>query len=235
MQPGHAELQMLTRVQSTLPLRSAYTLDDLALALGRSKKTAYRHLQQLKRMGFVIASHEGVFTLRDSVFLPPSVIPKILPSLLAMSQERKFRLRNGDLGIERARHLLMALGGFPTLDYVAYELTGYQTPVAFYFYPDSLEQAIKVLRENGYVESPRGSVVLMPKIGDFSDPIRRVFYDSLAAGGRGILDAIAIARRFPKETESTDYLHSLLNMALKVEQDIGGSDRLVSSRGMRED
>jgi DNA-binding transcriptional ArsR family regulator len=234
MQLGHAELQMFTRVQSTLPLRSAYTLDDLALALGRSKKTAYRHLQQLKRMGFVIASHEGVFTLRDSVFLPPSVIPKILPSLLAISQERKFRLRNGDPGIERARHLLMALEGFPTLDYAAYELTGYQTPITFYFYPDSLEQAIKVLRENGYVESPRGSVILLPKTGDFSDPIQRVFYDSLAVGGRGILDAIAIARKFPKETGSTGYLYSLLNMALKVEQDIG-SDRLISSRRMRGD
>ncbi len=234
MQLGHAELQMFTRVQSTLPFRSAYTLDDLALALGRSKKTAYRHLQQLKRMGFVIASHEGAFTLRDSVFLPPSVIPRILPSLLAISQEQKFRLRNGDPGIERARHLLMALGGFPTLDYAAYELTGYQTPITFYFYPDSLEQAIKILRENGYVESPRGSVILLPKTGDFSDPIQRVFYDSLAVGGRGILDAIAIARKFPKETGSTGYLYSLLNMALKVEQDIG-SDRLISSRRMRGD
>ena len=234
MELRHPELQMLTRVQTTLPLKSAYTLDDLALALGRSKKTAYRHLQQLKQMGFVIASHDGVFTLRDSVFLPPSVIPKILPSLLAMGQERKFRLRNGDRGIERARHLLMALGGFPTLDYAAYELTGYQTPVAFYFYPDSLGQAIKVLRENGYVESPRGSVILLPKIGDFSDPIRRIFYDSLAVGGRGILDAIAITRQFPKETGSTGYLQSLLNMALKVEQDIG-SDHLASSRRMRGD
>jgi len=186
-------------------------------------------------MGFVIASRKGVFTLRDSVLLPISVIPKILPSLLAISQERKFRLRNGDLGIERARHLLMKLGGLATLDYAAYELTGYQTPTAFYFYPDSLEQAIKVLRENGYVKSPRGSVILLPKIGDFSDPIQRVFYDSLAVGGRGILDAIAIARKFPKETGPIGYLHSLLNMASKVEQDIAGSDHLGSSRGMRED
>ena len=235
MELRQPELQMFTRVQSALPRKSAYTLNDLAFALGRSKKTAYRHLQQLKRMGFVIASHEGVFTLRDSVFLPTSVIPKILPSLLAISQQRKLRLRNGDRGIERAKHLLIALGGFPTLDYAAYELTGYQTPIAFYFYPNSLEQAIKVLRENGYVESPRGSVILLPKIGDFSNPIQRVFYDSLAAGGRGILDAIAITRKFPKETGSTDYLHSLLNMALKVEQDMGGSDHLVSSRRMRED
>jgi len=235
MEPRRPELQIFTRIQSTLSPRSAYTLDDLALALGRSKKTAYRYLQQLKQMGFVIASHEGVFTLRDSVFLPPSVIPKILPSLLAISQEQKFRLRNGDLGIERARRLLMKLGGFPTLDYAAYELTGYQTPTAFHFYPDSLEQAIRVLRENGYVKSPRGCVILLPKIGDFSDQIQRVFYDSLAVGGRGILDAIAIARRYPKETGSAGYLHSLLKMASKVEQDIGGSGRLVSSRGMRED
>ena len=235
MERRRPELQMLARVQSALPRKSAYTLNDLAFALGRSKKTAYRHLQQLKRMGFVIASHEGVFTLRDSVFLPTSVIPKIVPSLLALSQGRRFRLRNGDRGIERARHLLMALEGLPTLDYAAYELTGYQTPIAFYFYPNSQEEAIKVLRENGYVESPRGSVILLPRIGDFSNPIQRVFHDSLAVGGRGILDAIAITRKFPKETESTDHLYSLLTMALKVEQDIGGSDHLVSSRRMRED
>jgi hypothetical protein len=235
MQLGHAELQTFAKVQSSLPPKSAYTLDDLALALGRSRKTAYRYLQQLRRMGFVTAFRGGVFTLRDSIFLPISVIPKILPSLHAISQQRKFRLRNGERGIERARRLLMALGGSPTLDYAAYELTGYQTPIAFYFYPDSLEDAIKVLRENGYVESPRGSVILLPKIGDFSNQIQRVFYDSLAAGGRGTLDAIAIARRFPKETESTGYLHSLLNMASKVEQDVAGSDRLASSRRMRED
>jgi hypothetical protein len=181
-------------------------------------------------MGFVIAFHDGVFTLRDSIFLPASIIPKILPSLHAISQQRRFRLRNGDRGIEKARHLLMALGGLPTLDYAAYELTGYQTPIMFYFYPNSMEQAIKTLRENGYVESPRGSVILLPKIGDFSDPIQRVFYDSLAIGGRGTLDAIAIARKFPKETQSTGYLHSLLNMASKVEQDVTGGDHLAAPR-----
>jgi hypothetical protein len=124
----------------------------------------------------------------------------------------------------------MNVGGFPTLDYAAYELTNYQTPTAFYFYPDSLERAIKLLRENGYVESPRGSVILLPKVGDFSNPIQRIFYDSLAAGGRGILDAIAISRKFPNETRSSDYLHSLLNLALKVEQDMSGSEGIVSSR-----
>jgi hypothetical protein len=98
-----------------------------------------------------------------------------------------------------------------------------------------LEHAIKVLRESGYVESPRGSVILLPRIGDFSNQIQRVFYDSLATGGRGTLDAIAIARRFPKETESTGYLHILLNIASKVEQDVAGIDRLASSRRMRKD
>jgi len=235
MESRPSELQSFIRVQSTLPPKSAYTVDDLASALGRSRKTAYRHLQQLRRMGFVIAFHEGVFTLRDSVFLPTSVITKILPSLQAMSRQRKFRLRNGDSGIEKAKHLLMALGGLPTLDYAAYELTGYQTPIIFYFYPNSMEQAIKTLRENGYVESPRGSVILLPRIGDLSDPIQRVFYDSLAVGGRGTLDAVAIARKYPKETQSTGYLHSLLSIASKVEQDVAGSDHLASSRRMRED
>ena len=230
MEPNHYPLQAFARVQSSLPLKSAYTIDELALDLGRSKKTAYRHLQALKRLGFVVSSHDGVFTLRDSAFLPISVISKILPSLLAISQGRKFRLRNGDPGTERARKLLMDLGGFPTLDYAAYELTNYQTPAVFYFYPNSLEQAINLLRKNAYVESPRGSVILLPKIGDFSNNVQRVFYDCLAVGGRGILDAIAISRKFPNETKSTNYLYSLLSLALKVEQDMSGSDFLVSSR-----
>lgn len=229
MESNRSALQVFARIQNSLPLKSVYTINELAVDLGRSKKTAYRHLQALKRLGFVVSSHDGAFMLRDSTFLPISVIPKILPSLLAISQGRRFRLRNGRPGIERARTLLAELRGFPTLDHAAYELTKYQTPMTFYFYPDSMEQAINLLRENGYVESTRGSVVLLPKIGDFSNRIQRIFYDSLAVGGRGIIDAIAISRKFPNETRSTDYLHSLLGLTLKVEQDLRNSDQLVNS------
>jgi hypothetical protein len=101
-------------------------------------------------------------------------------------------------------------------------MTGYQTPETLYFYPDSYDTAVRVLRENGYVESPRGKVVLLPRIGDLSNQILRVFYDSLAIGGRGILDAIAISRKFPEETKASGYFHFLLSLAGKVEQDARG-------------
>jgi len=109
-----------------------------------------------------------------------------------------------------------------TLDYAAYDITAYQTPETFYFYPDSFERAVQVLRENNYVESSKGKVVLLPRIGDFSNPILRVFYDSLAFGGRGILDAIAISRSHPEITKSSGYFDFLMNLTRKVEQDTRG-------------
>jgi hypothetical protein len=57
---------------------------------------------------------------------------------------------------------------------------------------------------------------------DFSNPILRVFYDSLAMGGRGILDAFALSRRRPESTKTSGYLNLLLNLARKVEQDTRG-------------
>ncbi len=219
----------MTSIQSNLPMKPAYTLNELARATGRSKQTAYRYLTQLQQNGFVIAFHRGAFSLRDSVFLPTMIIPHILPSLHALRQARKFRLRNGKPGIPNARKLLREAGGLPTLDYAAYEITAYQTPDIFYFYPDSFERAVRVLRQNGYVESSKGKVVLLPRIGDFSEPILRVFYDSLAIGGRGILDAIAISRKHPEKTKSSGYLDFLLALARKVEQDTRGVERIGSN------
>jgi hypothetical protein len=207
-------------------MKPAYTLDELAHATGRSKQTAYRYLTELEQNGFVITFHRGAFSLRDSVFLPTTIIPHIIPSLRALRQGRKFRLRNGKPGIANAMKLLREAGGLPTLDYAAYEITAYQTPETFYFYPDSFEKSVHLLRENGYVESSKGKVVLLPRIGDFSEPILRVFYDSLAIGGRGILDAIAISRKHPEKTKSSGYLDFLLALARKVEQDTRGVDRI---------
>lgn len=111
------------------------------------------------------------------------------------------------------------------MDYAAHEITGYQTPDTFYFYPDLFERAVQLLRANNYVESPKGKVVLLPRIGDFSNPILRIFYDSLALGGRGIIDAIAISRKYPDITKPSGY--HLLNLARKVEQDTRTADKGV--------
>ncbi len=216
----------MNAIQTNLPMKAAYTLDELAHATGRSRPTAYRYLTELKQNGFVIAYHRGAFSLRDSLFLPATIIPRIIPSLHALKQARRFRLHNGKFGVAKAKKHLSELGGMATLDYAAYEITGYQTPDAFYFYPDQFEKAVQLLRANNYVESPKGKVVLLPKIGDFSDPILRVFYDSLALGGRGILDAVAISRRCPAITKPSGYLDFLLSFARKVEEDMRGADKV---------
>src|SRR3989304_1906965 len=220
---------ILTSIQTNLPMKPAYTLDELAHATGRSKQTAYRYLTELKQNGFLITSHRGAFSLRDSVFLPITIIPHIIPSLHALNQARKFRLRNGKSGIVKAMKLLRGVGGMATLDYAAYEITAYQTPETFFFSPASFEKAVRILRENNYVESSKGKVVLLPRIGDFSKPVLRIFYDSLAVGGRGILDAIAISRKYPETTKSSGYFDFILNLARKVEQDTRGVERIGSN------
>jgi DNA-binding transcriptional ArsR family regulator len=219
-------LHTLNSIQASLPMKSAYTLDEMARATGRSKPTAYRYLAELEKNGFVITLNKGAFSLRDSVFLPITIIPQIIPSLQAFKRARRFRLRNGKSGIAKARGLLGKVEGMSTLDYAAYDFTGYQTPETFYFYPNSFDMALNVLRENHYVESPKGKVVLLPRVGDFSEPILRVFYDSLALGGRGILDAIAISRKYPEITKSSGYLDHLLNLARKVAEDTRGVGRI---------
>lgn len=228
METNHPSLHILTSIQTNLPMKPAYTLDELAHATGRSKPTAYRYLTELERNGFVIAFHRGTFSLRDSVFLPTMIMPHIIPSLQALKQAKRFRLHNGKSGITKAKKLLSGLG-MSTLDFAAYEITAYQTPETFYFYPDSFEKVAQILRENNYVESPKGKVVLLPRVGDFSKPILRIFYDSLAMGGRSILDAIAISRKYPDITKSSGYLDFLLKLARKVEQDTRGVDRIGSN------
>ncbi len=226
METNHPHLHALTAIQTTLPMKAAYTLDELARATGRSRPTAYRYLTELEQNGFVIAYHRGAFSLRDSAYLPTTIMPHIIPSLHALKQAKRFRLRNGKSGVAKAKKLLSELGGMSTLDYAAHEITGYQTPDVFYFYPDRFDRAEQLLRGNNYVESPKGKVVLLPRIGDFSNPILRVFYDSLALGGRGIIDAIAISRRYPDITKSSGYLGLLLNLARKVDQDTRGAHKI---------
>ncbi len=227
METSHLTFHILTSIQVNLPIKPAYTLDELANATRRSKPTAYRYLAALEQNGFVIASQRGAFSLRDSIFLPTTIIPHIIPSLHALRQAKKFRLRNGKPGIAKAMALLSRAGGMATLDYAAYDITAYQTPETFYFYPDLFEKAVQVLRENSYVKSSKGKVVLLPRIGDFSNPILRVFYDSLAFGGRGILDAITISRSYPEITKSSGYLDFIMNLTRKVEQDTRGADRIA--------
>jgi hypothetical protein len=79
-----------------------------------------------------------------------------------------------------------------TLDYRAWELTKFQYPMDLYVYANDIEGIASYLKQNGFSEGQRGHIVLLPKIGDFSHAIERVYLDCIAKGGRSVLDAIAI-------------------------------------------
>jgi hypothetical protein len=60
-----------------------------------------------------------------------------------------------------------------------------------------MDNAIRILKQNGFSEGTKGQVVLLPTYGDFANDIQRVYLDSIANSGRSILDAIAIEILYP--------------------------------------
>ena len=88
------------------------------------------------------------------------------------------------------RHL--PKGSVITLDHKAHELTKFQTPLSLHVYVDNVENVSKLLKRHRFREGKRGSVILLPKIGYFENPVERAFLDCVANGGRSFLDAAAI-------------------------------------------
>jgi hypothetical protein len=78
------------------------------------------------------------------------------------------------------------------LDYKAWKLTKYQYPSDYYVYVNDLDKAVNDLKNSGFSEGRKGHMVILPPIGEFTNEIERVYFDSIAKGGRSIKDAIAI-------------------------------------------
>lgn len=179
-----------------LGAKPAYRINDLSERIG-SRQTAYRALSQLKELGFAESVHRGYFTLKSSIFQPYHLWPSFLPSLSALKQARRFvRTKKPDI-----KQIERLIEGPVTLDYKAYELTKLQNPVTFYKYVDDVGYASCILKTEGYVEDNNGGVVLLPKTGEFTNEIQRVYLDCLAAGGRYVLDAIAIELLHPADVK----------------------------------
>lgn len=179
-----------------LGTKPAYHINDLSERIG-SRQTAYRALGQLKELGFAESVHRGYFTLKSSLFQPYYLWHFLLPSLSALRQARRFR-RTKKPDIKQIDRLIE---GPVTLDYKAYDLTKLQYPVTFYKYVDDIGYASCILKTEGYTEDSNGSVVLLPKTGEFDNEIQRVYLDCLAAGGRYVLDAIAIELLHPTDVK----------------------------------
>ncbi len=137
----------------------------------------------LERIGLA-AEYNGRVIFRECLDQPVRIIEKLLPSLLSLKYGVGFR---GDVEVARRE-----VRGFITLDYAAYELTGYQLPRTLYLYPDELEDGKRRLRKLGFKPSSvsEADVVLLPNFGSIDR--YRIHLDSLAKGGRSTLDALAI-------------------------------------------
>lgn len=172
-----------------LDSKPVYTIEDAILVAG-SAKTAYRRLNDLKALGLA-KYRRGRFILKSSVVSQPAnVIEKLLPSLAALSKARRFGRNYNDSDIRFAMKNIA--DKFVTLDYKAYEITKFQTPLDLYLYVQDVDKVARFLKEKGFREGRNGRVILLPKMGDFTNEIERVYLDCIANGERSTLDAIAI-------------------------------------------
>lgn len=168
--------------------KPVYQVNDLQRIMG-SRATAYRLLGELREVGFADKVKDGFFTIHSSLFQPFHLWSYLLPSLLAIKQARYFGLSYNENDIRLARRLIE---GVVTLDYRAYELTGFQLPHKLFMYVDDVDTAAATLGKHEFSEGTRGRVAIMPRTGHFSNEIQRVYLDCIASGGRSMLDAIAI-------------------------------------------
>jgi len=172
-----------------LDTKPVYTIED-AISVAGSAKTAYRRLNDLKALG--LAKYKrGSFILKSSVVSQPAkVIEELLPSLIALNKGRRFGRNYNDSDIRFASNNIS--DKFVTLDYKAYELTKFQTPLDLHIYVQEVDKVATFLKENGFREGRNGRVILLPKVGEFANEIERLYLDCIANGERSTMDAIAI-------------------------------------------
>ena len=174
-----------------LPPSPIYDLNDIKDTAGVSTKTVRRRIMRLKELGLA-DYYRGKFTVKREVISQPYlVLQSLVDSLLSLKKARRFGRHYGPADINFARKHIPD-DSIITLDYRAYELTGFQMPLDLYVYVDDVEDVAKTLKGHRFREGQRGNVVLLPKIGINGGSTERVFLDCVANGGRSFLDAAAI-------------------------------------------
>jgi hypothetical protein len=160
-----------------------------------SKETAYRRLAVFRDMG-IVDFRNGHFSVNHSVTRQPfHFIEKLIPSLFALKNARRFGKSYNDADIRFAKKHLPE-NSFVTLDFKAWELTKFQEPSDLFVYVDGNDFA-DYLKESGFSEGTRGHVVLLPISKNIENEIEQVYFDSIAKGGRAVLDAIALELLYP--------------------------------------
>lgn len=213
VQPSLAAAQKLD--QSKL----IHSTKELAAMVG-SIATAQRYAKVLRDLGFISMLGRGHFAVRSSLFQPYSMWPFLIPSLQSLKKARYFgrSYNESDVNYVRKKHQ----NEMVTLDYKAYELTGLQTPEKLFLYVDDQDSAASALKDEKFSEGSRGKIAFLPKIGDFFDnEMQRVYLDSLAAGGRNLLDAVAIELRYPDRLQIKGLFP--IDLVQKVREDLSNA------------
>ncbi|MEM3064358.1 MAG: hypothetical protein QW177_03195 [Candidatus Nitrosotenuis sp.] len=178
-----------------LPQKPVYSVRADAVPIAGSKKTAYRRLAVFKNMGIVDFRNRH-FSVNHSVTRQPfNFVEKLIPSLLALKNARRFGRSYNDADIRFVKKHLPE-DSFVTLDFRAWELTKFQEPLDLFVYTNGNDFA-NYLKESGFSEGTRGHVVLLPISKNIKNEIEQVYFDSIAKGGRSVLDAIALELLYP--------------------------------------
>jgi hypothetical protein len=201
--------------QALMP-KIVYSVKKDAMAVTGSERVAYRRLNSLASLGLANFKNGQFQINRGAIIQPLYVLEKLVPSLIALKHARRFGKSYNDSDIRFCRNVLD--NSFTTLDFKAWDLTKFQTPSDLYVYVDDVEGTSEFLKGNGFSEGKKGHIILLPKIGDFTNEIQRTHLDSIAKGGRSIYDAIAIELLYGDNLDTKGQFP--IEYVTKVQQDL---------------
>lgn len=206
--------------------RPVYNIKEDAVPLAGSLFTAYRRLHLLESYNLAKLGRNQFEIKTDVVSQPLHVLKKLLPSLIALKNAKRFGRYYTESDVIFARKNIPGQV-LTTLDYAAWDITKYQTPSNFYVYVNDIDTVSEFLKkENGFSEGSNGRVVLLPFSDDFTNKIERVYLDCVANGGRSSLDAIAIELRYGDQL--TTRAHFPIEYVKKVQEESNRSSRYES-------
>ena len=184
--------------------RLVYSIKKDAVPRAGSSFTAYRRLHALESLNLVTLGRDQFAVKSEVVSQPLSILKKLIPSLIALKNAKRFGkyYTKSDINFAKKNVPGQVL---TTLDYAAWDLTKYQMPSDFYVYVSDLDKASKFLKDNDFNEGNSGQVVLLSFVGDFKNKTERVYLDCIANGGRSLLDAIAIELQYEAQLKTKAY------------------------------
>lgn len=210
----------------SLESKLSYDIQNDAVPIAGSVPTVYRRLSTLEQLGLASVNRSR-FEINRATRQPFYVLKELIPSLLALKNARRFGRTYNDSDVDFAQNILPD-NTLVTLDYKAWDLTKFQSPLDFFVYVDDLYDVAQHLKENGFSEGKKGRIVLLSKQGTFTNMIQRVYLDCLAKGGRATLDAIAIQLLYGDQLDIKGQFS--IDDVLKVQEDmqVGTNIKTVS-------